>query len=82
VKYIVWAEEGQTGSSHSDNIMNIQVYGGTIDLFTKDEYDPLFDDIQTAMNKAGMAWSWNSTQYEEDTGFIHHEWVWEVDRTI
>lgn len=81
-KYIVWAEDGQTDASYSDNKMKIQAYGGTVDLFTREEFDPLFDAIQAAMNDAGMAWSWNSTQYEEDTNLIHHEWVWEIDRTL
>ena len=26
----------------------------------------------------GITWRHNSTQYEEDTGFYHHEWYWEV----
>lgn len=78
-KYIVWAEDGQAEALHGDNKMDIQIKQGTVDLFTRDEYDPLFDSIQNAMNDAGMSWRWESTQYEEDTEYIHHEWVWEVE---
>ena len=31
-----------------------------------------------ALDAAGIAWYLNSIQYEEDTGLIHYEWVWEV----
>ena len=81
-KYIVWSEDGQAGATHADNKMDIQVKEGTVDLFTKNEYDPAFDEIQKAMNKADMSWRWESTQYEEDTEYIHHEWVWEVTSAI
>lgn len=77
-KYIVWAEEGQADAVYEDNEMKIQVTEGTVDLFTKTEYDPIFSAIQKAMDKADMDWYWNSTQPEEDTGYIHHEWVWRV----
>lgn len=81
-KYIVWAEERQADSVHADNQMQIQVKEGTVDLFTKEEYDPTFEAIQSAMNQADMNWYWNSTQYEEDSGYIHHEWVWKADDDV
>ena len=76
--YIVWAEDGQAGTGHGDNRMTTQVIQGTIDYFTKIEYDPAFGQIQSALNNLGIAWKLNSTQYEEDTGYIHYEWVWEM----
>lgn len=80
--YLVWAEDGQADAVHSENKMQIQVKEGTVDLFTKTEYDPLFDKVQEAMNNAGMTWRWSSTQHEEDTGYIHHEWIWQVGESI
>jgi hypothetical protein len=26
-----------------------------------------------------LAWQLNSVQYEQDTGYIHYEWVFEID---
>ena len=77
-QYIVWAEDGQSDGVYADNQMQIQVTEGTVDLFTKTEYDPVANQIQQAMNNSEMTWYKNSTQYEEETGYIHHEWVWQV----
>jgi hypothetical protein len=77
-KYIIWAEEGQTEALHADDIMQEQVIEGTVDLFTKTEYDPLFKEIQNAMNRAGLSWRLESIQREEATKYYHYEWVWEV----
>jgi len=81
-KYIVWAEDGQSDAIHADNQMQIQVLQGTVDYFTKTEFDPMIDTIQQAMNGVDMAWALNSVQHEEDTGFIHHEWTWEVEKLV
>lgn len=75
--YIVWAEDGQAGSLHADNKMKAQVITGTIDYFTKDDGDQNFNKIQQALNGIEVSWSLNSIQYEDDTGYIHYEWVWE-----
>jgi len=47
-------------------------------LFTKQEFDPWKDDFETSLNNNEIAWFLNSVQFEEDTGFYHYEWVWEV----
>lgn len=77
-KYIVWAEDGESGSNTADNNKVNQVIQGTIDYFTKMEFDPNFDLIQEKLNSIDISWSLNSVQYEEDTGYIHYEWVWEM----
>lgn len=76
--YIVWAEDGQADEVWADNRMQHQVIQGTADYFTKTENDPNVGKIQDALNDV-CSWRLNSIQYEEDTGYIHYEWVWEVD---
>lgn len=78
-RYIVWAEDG-AHSQYGDGGMVEQVITGTIDLFTKQENDPYFDAIQSALNSIDIAWSLNSIQYEDGTGYVHYEWAWEVER--
>ena len=51
---------------------------GSTDLFTKQEFDPWRDDLEAAFDAAGLVWHLNSAQYEEETGFWHYEWDWEV----
>lgn len=77
--YVIWAEDNGIGQQ-ADGHKAEQAIEGTIDLFAKTEYDPLFDAIQRELNlePSIVYWELNSTQYEEETGLTHYEWVWEV----
>ena len=75
--YIVWAEDGANDFA-ANNIHDESASQGTIDLYTKQEDDPLVDLIPKTLNGIECAWEKNSTQYEEDTRLIHIEWVFEV----
>lgn len=77
-KYIVWAEDSEAGSLEADDKKEEQVLQGTIDYFTKMEYDPNFQLIQEKLNSIEISWRLSSIQYEEETGYIHYEWVWEM----
>jgi len=77
-RYIIWAEDGQADAVWADNRMSQQALTGTIDLYTKEEYDPMFQQVQEKLNSLDLSWRLNSIQYEEDTGYIHYEWVWEM----
>ena len=76
-RYFVWAEEDPNDliaeGRHAERAVR-----GTTDLFTKLEDDPWKKAFEDSLTAAGIAWRWNSTQYEPDTGYIHYEWVWEV----
>ncbi len=78
-QYIVWAEDSESDSVHADNAKKIQTIQGTIDYFTKKDGDETVDKIQTALDETdGVTYRLSSVQYEEETGFIHYEWLWEV----
>ena len=76
--YIVWAEDSETSSVEGDDHKIQQAIQGTIDLFTKIENDALIDAIQEALITARISFYLNSVQYEEDTQYIHYEWVFTV----
>lgn len=76
-RYFVWQEDGENALI-SDDAHRDKAVTGTTDLFTKQEFDPWADAIEESFQEAGIAYYLNSVQYEEDTGFIHYEWVWEV----
>lgn len=78
VPCLIWAESGEEDSFHADNHKREQRLTGSVDLFTKTEYDPLADDVQNKLEDLGLAWILNSVQYEEDTNLIHMEWNWSV----
>lgn len=75
-KYIVWAEDGEQNSFNADNHKVRQGLTGTVDFFTLEEYDAIIDEIQDTLEGIeGLSWNLNSVQYEEDTKFIHYEWM-------
>lgn len=76
-RYFVWQEESDNVFSADNNHIE-NTHRGSTDLYTKLEFDPWRDDFETALKAAGMAWYLNSVQFEEDTGFYHYEWIWEV----
>jgi len=80
--YIVWAEDSQGDSLHSDNVMKALAVQGTIDYYTKTEYDTIAQEIEMAMNNSKISWKLNSIQFEEENGYIHSEWIWEVNKII
>lgn len=76
-RYIVWSEDGQSDAAYGDGRMAGQTLTGTVDLYTKTEYDRAFACVQAALNGLGLGWRLNSIQREPDTKYIHYEWVWE-----
>lgn len=77
-RYIVWAEDSEYASLEADNYKPGQTLEGTIDLFTKDEDDEYISAIPTALNAARIGWELNSVKYEDETRFIHYEWLFRV----
>lgn len=73
--YLVWSEDG-SADLEADNIHAETGYTGTIDLYTKEENDPLTESIPAALATLEAAWYLNSVQYESETGLVHFEWVW------
>ena len=76
-RYFVWQEDGandlEANGEHAEKAMQ-----GTTDLFTKQEFDPWAEALGESLSGCGIAWYLSSVQFEEDTGFWHYEWVWEV----
>lgn len=76
-RYFVWAEDGANdllaGNSHAERAMT-----GRTDFYTKQEFDPWAGALEQSFVDHGIAWSLVSVDYEEETGFIHYSWDWEV----
>ena len=67
------ANDFEAGGVHAEKAVT-----GSTDLFTKQEFDPWRDELEAAFDAAELVWSLNSCQFEEETGFWHYEWDWEV----
>lgn len=77
--YCLWAEDGEGDSLHTSNKKQEQVITGTIDYFTKTDFDPMVDEIQSCLNSIeSFGWNLNSVQYEDETNLIHYEWSFEI----
>ncbi len=76
-RYFVWQEDG-SNAIPADNCHAEGAVTGTTDLYTKMEFDPWADALGESLSAHGIAWALSSVQYEEDTGFYHYEWAWEV----
>lgn len=81
-RYFVWQEDGSkdftANGKHAEHAVT-----GTTDLFTKEEFDPWIEALGEALSSFEISWRLNSIQYENETGFYHIEWVWEVwDGTV
>lgn len=74
--YGVYAEDGANdliaGNKHVEKVLQ-----GTVDYFTRDDSGYPKIVIELALDSVPVAWYLNSIQFEEDTGYIHYEWVWE-----
>lgn len=73
---IIWQEDSEDGSFRAGNHLEEQQLHGTIDYFTKTEFDEMIDNIQASLNarSSHIGWSLSSVQYEDDTKLIHYEW--------
>lgn len=75
--YGVYAEDGANdliaNGKHCESVLQ-----GTVDYFTRDDSGTPKTTIEAALDGAGIAWYLNGVQLEEDTGYIHYEWVFEV----
>lgn len=75
--FVIWQEDSDN-SQRADNIVQEQAIRGTVDLYSRVEYDPAIDVVQNFLNNYGASWFLNSVQFEDETNLIHHEWVFEV----
>lgn len=76
-RYFVWQEDG-ANDLEADGLHTERAITGSTDLFTKQEFDPWKEQFEAAMEASGLPWSYNSFQYEEEAGYYHYEWYWEV----
>lgn len=73
--YGVWAEDS-ANDLYADDIHGEHAIEGTIDYFTRDDSDTPKKTIEAVLN-GKVAYYLNSIQFEDDTGYIHYEWVYQ-----
>lgn len=76
-RYFVWQEDG-ANDLLAENVHAARAVTGSTDLFTKLEYDPWARELEQSFDARGISWSLRDVQFEEETGFVHYTWDWEV----
>lgn len=78
--WIIWAEESDDGSLLcADNKLYEQIVTGKIEYWTKEEFDPVADAIQEALNAdPAIGWRLSYVEYDESSELIYHEWTFTV----
>ena len=77
--YCIWQEDSEGMSLWSSNHQQEQIISGTIDYFTKEEYDYKVEEIQEALNELeNCGWNLLNVDYEEDTNLIHYTWNFQI----
>lgn len=78
--YGILSLDSSPGSLFGDGKVQLQIVEGTVDLFLKDVSTENPIKVQEVLNDMdGCAWKLNSVQYEEDTHFIHWEWLIQLE---
>ena len=73
--YIVFAEDG-ANDFMADELHGERATEGTVDLFTRNYARDAAGPVEQALEALpALAWSLNSIQFEEDTRYVHYEWV-------
>ena len=76
-RYFVWQEDG-SNDLEANGVHQERAVTGSTDLFTKLEFDPWVEALGWSFDRSGIAWRYLDADYEDETGFFHHTWDWEV----
>lgn len=74
--YGVVSVDGQN-ALRASNSLTEKVQEGTIDWFCRNPHSTVPEGVGDALDELGASWYLNSVQYENDTGLLHWEWVWQ-----
>lgn len=73
--YLIWAETSEDTSMHANNKKDMQSIQIAVDYYTQQEFDPVIDGIQTALNDAeNISFELVDVLYEEELNVIHYSW--------
>lgn len=76
-RYIVWQEEGESDSLFLDNQHDEIMLKGSLDIYTKVEFDNLVDEIIDLFYKNVVSFNLISVEYETNSSYIHYSFDWE-----
>lgn len=75
--YGVYAEE-RGANLRADNTGAETATQISVDYFTRDPSGTPRETIEDALNTVQCAWTLNNIMFEDDTGYIHFEWMVQI----
>ena len=76
--YGVYAEDGANDLEANDKHAE-KAIEGTVDYFTRNDSGAPQIVIEAAFETVpGLSWYLNSVQFEQNTGYIHYEWIFQL----
>ena len=76
-KYGVIALDNQIALDADADPVSEKMLTGFVDVFAKKPKDlSTVSDVESAMKRLGIWFALNSVQFEDDTGYVHYEWIW------
>ena len=76
-RYIVWQEEGESDPLFLDNQLDEITIKGSLDIYTKVEFDDLVDEVIDLFHKNTVSFNLISVDYETNSNYIHYSFDWE-----
>lgn len=76
-RYFVWQEDG-SNEFEADDVHAERAVTGSTDLYTMQEFDPWGNALSESLSSYGISWDLVLVEYEDETGFYHWSWDWEV----
>lgn len=68
--------DGQEALTTGQGAASEKMLTGYIDYYTKDPSETPKNTIETALDALGCYWQLESVQFENESGYIHYEWMW------
>lgn len=71
--------DGAGKTVFADDSMQLQAQEGTIDLFTHGLGHAQKETIQSILNDLHISYRLNGSQFEQDTGLKHYQWIFQLE---
>ena len=76
-KYGVINLDTQVALNADEDPVSEKMLTGFVDVFVRKPNDlSTASDVESAMKRLGIWFALNSVQFEDDTGYVHYEWIW------
>ncbi len=76
---MVWGEASDAYDKYGDDGMDYQTIQGRLYYETDRDFDPVFDQIQEALDLKMDTWRWTESYYNPENDLIRHCWIWAVE---